>query len=146
MASLLSNAIKFRSLADELTKQEFKQFLNKIVDGNRAHLITTSFFNYFIKQHIHINTENKNNSDDLDDVNSMLSDIIQSREQKPKQHSKINIKLNQLPQSIIGYTASFLYESEYFHFQTTNRSIFIGCNSPNMLSVFNLRFVNNYAP
>eukprot|EP01084_Bolivina_argentea_P267575 454230_1 len=133
MATLLANTIKFRSLADELTKEEFKQFLNKIVDCNKTHLITTLLFNYFIKQN--------NNCNDLNDINSILGNIIESRKQKPKTLSKTNIKLNQLPHSIIGYVSSFLDQSEYFQFEKTNRSIFIGCNSPNMLSILNL-YVN----
>eukprot|EP01084_Bolivina_argentea_P220145 373149_1 len=138
MATMLSNAIKFRSLSHQLTKQEFKEFLNKMIDHNKTNLITTSFFNYFIK--------NNNCNDDLSDINSILSNIIQSRKQKPKLHSKTNMKLNQLPQSVIGYVGSFLDQIDYFDYEKTNRSIFIGCNSPNMLSMIRLRFLNNYSP
>eukprot|EP01084_Bolivina_argentea_P069765 126867_1 len=137
MTTMLPNAIKFRSLSDQLIQQEFKQLLNKMVDSNRKHLITTSLFNYFTKH-------NNDNSDDLNDINSMLSNIIQSRKQKPKPPSKTNLKLNQLPHSIIGHTASFLDQCEYFKFEKTNRSIFIGCNLPNTLSILRLH-VDNYS-
>ena len=43
---------------------------------------------------------------------------------------------------MIGYTASFLTQCNYFNLSACNRSIYLGCNTPNLLQELNL-FSNN---
>eukprot|EP01084_Bolivina_argentea_P171065 296378_1 len=131
MTTLLPKAIKCRSLINQLTKQEYTRFLNKLVIGNKTSLITSSLFHYF-SQTSHV-LKADHDSDDLDDINSILTNVIQSRQNKQKSQPNqpvVNIKLNELPKAIIGYIASNLEQNDYFRFQKTNRSIFIGCNTP----------------
>eukprot|EP01084_Bolivina_argentea_P023546 43932_1 len=120
MATLLPDTIQFRHLIDQLTKQEYTQFLNKLVVENKANLITSSLFHYFTQT---THTKAKQDSKDLEDVNSILTNIIQSRKNKQKSQSIVNIKLDELPKAIIGYIASNLEQNDYFRFQKTNRQI-----------------------
>ena len=139
MATFLAQTIKFRSLLHQLNKNEFLKLMGKMFDVHQSHLIGTSLFNHFI------HSTSNNNDNDLQILNSTISTIIQSRKLKPKQPPTINIELDQLPKAIIGHISSFLKQSHYFHLQQTNRSMFIGSNSPNMLTELNLISIDDYS-
>eukprot|EP01084_Bolivina_argentea_P237073 398522_1 len=126
MSTLLAKAVSFRLLIKQLSKDEFLALMSKIFDIKHSDLISTSLFNYFIHQ----KTIKNPNTNDLNNINSILSNIIRSRKTKPKPESVVDIKLDEFPKTIIGHMASFLHQNDYFCFEKTNRNIFIGCNSP----------------
>eukprot|EP01083_Nonionella_stella_P150955 481703_1 len=129
----LAKAIQFRLLISQLTNEECTQFLSTV----NTDTIVTALFQHFAQ------SNQPELPDELNHFNNSLSDIIQSRAEKPKLLSTRNIKLHQFPGAIIGHTASFLMQSEYVRFTTTNRSIYLGCNLPsNQLQALDLEFEN----
>eukprot|EP01083_Nonionella_stella_P126711 383616_1 len=50
---------------------------------------------------------------------------------------------HQLPRALIGYTASFLPQMDYVKFAMSNRSIYLGCNSPNLLPELDLTIIED---
>eukprot|EP01084_Bolivina_argentea_P237072 398518_1 len=143
MSTLLAKAVSFRLLIKQLSKDEFLALMSKIFDIKHSDLISTSLFNYFIHQ----KTIKNPNTNDLNNINSILSEIIQSRKPKPQSESMTTatIKLDTLPKALIGNIASYAAQTCYFQFQKTNRKIFIGCNSLNKLITLNLLHVINYS-
>eukprot|EP01083_Nonionella_stella_P281501 957813_1 len=121
----LTKAIKFQHLISQLTHEECIGFLSKLVDSHME-IIVGSLFCHFVKA-------NQNQINQLNSFNESLSNIIQSRKEKPKAISPRNMKLSQLPRAIIGHTASFLYHHDYIDFSMSNRCIYLGCNSPSLL-------------
>eukprot|EP01083_Nonionella_stella_P270554 916316_1 len=131
----LTKAIQFRLLVTQLTNDERVGFLSKLIDSH-THLILASLFEYFTEpDHIH----------KLNDFNQSLSDIIQSRKEKPKTICTRNIQLPQFPRAIIGYVASFLNQWDYCDFSHCNRSTYLGCNSPNLLQKLDLTQIADYS-
>eukprot|EP01083_Nonionella_stella_P159720 521359_1 len=126
----LTKAIKFQYLFSQLTHEECVGFLSKLVDSH-MNIIVRSLFHHFVKA-------NQNQINQLSSFNESLSNIIQSRKEKPKAISPRNMKLSQLPRAIIGHTASFLGQWGYIDFSMSNRSIYLGCNSPNLLQALHL--------
>eukprot|EP01084_Bolivina_argentea_P237074 398523_1 len=146
MSTLLAKAVSFRLLIKQLSKDEFLALMSKIFDIKHSDLISTSLFNYFIHQKSIKNC----NTNDLNNINLILSEIIQSRKPKPKQPKSesthiATIQLDTLPKALIGNIASYAAQTCYFQFQKTNRKIFIGCNSPNKLIKLNLLNITNYS-
>eukprot|EP01083_Nonionella_stella_P154491 497853_1 len=86
-----------------------------------------------------------NQIDEVPHFNELVSNIIRSREGKPKQLAPKDMKLHEFPRPVIGYIASFLYHWDYIDFSMTNRSIYLGCNSPNVLQELSLRKVKDYS-
>eukprot|EP01083_Nonionella_stella_P159865 521968_1 len=120
----LVKAIQFRHLVTQLTKEERVGLLDSHTD-----IVLTSLFYYFI-QTDHTNQVNI--------LNESVSTIIQSRKDKPKATPVRDIKLHQLPKAIIGFTASFLDQYDYIACSMSNRSIYLGCHSPNLLRQLDL--------
>eukprot|EP01083_Nonionella_stella_P166687 558027_1 len=131
----LNKAIQFRHLITQLTHQERIQFLSKLV-GSHLDIILTSLFRYLLKS---------NQLDEVNEFNKELSDIIQSRKDKPAPLCTRNIKLDEFPRAIIGYSASFLDQLDYINFSLSNRSTYLGCNSPNTLQELNLKDILDYS-
>eukprot|EP01083_Nonionella_stella_P185416 675978_1 len=126
----LTKAIKFQYLFSQLTHEECVGFLSKLVDSHMD-IIVGSLFCHFVKA-------NQNQINELNSFNESLSNIIQSRKEKPKAISPRNMTLSRLPRAIIGHTASFLEPYDYIDFSMSNRSIYLGCNSPNLLHALNV--------
>eukprot|EP01083_Nonionella_stella_P058028 152085_1 len=124
----LRKAIKFRHLISQLTHEESVGFLSKMMNSHMD-IVVTFLFRHFAKT---------NQTNPVDSFNDSLSDIIQSRKEKPKAVSLRNPKLSQLPIAITGHIASFLTQQTYFQFSASSRSIYLGCNSPNLLHELNL--------
>eukprot|EP01083_Nonionella_stella_P043116 116374_1 len=118
----LNKAIQFRHLISQLTHQERVGFLSNLIDSC-PDIIIISLFGHLSQS---------NQIEEVNAFNTELSDIIQSRKDKPAPLSQ-NIKLDQFPRAIIGYTASFLKQRDYIHFSMSNRSVYLGCSSPNTL-------------
>merc|ERR1712228_191758 len=64
---------------------------------------------------------------------------------KPSIDSKANLKLDCIPRQLIGATASFLQQKDYIHLSKTNRSVFLGCNTPNLMQELNLLKIADYS-
>ena len=124
----LKDPIKFRLLIDQLTKQEEHQFFLQLLNESK-NIIITSLFEHFVK-----------NIGKTQHFNNMISTIIRKR--KPNTESQqvqdANNKLDTIPTSLIGYMASFLKQPEYIDLSKVNRSVYLGCNSPNMLQELDL--------
>eukprot|EP01083_Nonionella_stella_P301460 1034308_1 len=131
----LTNAIEFRYLTTQLTHEERVGFLSKLV---RTHMdvLFTSLFMLIVKT---------NQIHEANHFNESLSDIINSRKEKPKAIPTNNIQIHQLPRALIGYTASFLKRHEYVKFAMSNRAVYLGCNSPNLLHALDLRNIEDYS-
>eukprot|EP01083_Nonionella_stella_P005720 16510_1 len=125
----LTKAIRFRSLLSQLAHEECVGFLSKLVDSHMDTLVTSLF--HVIKT---------NQSAPVSSFNESLCNIIESRDEKPQAVpvSLRNPKLAQFPIAIIGHIAPCLTQRNYFHFSSSSRSIYLGCNSPNRLHELSL--------
>eukprot|EP01083_Nonionella_stella_P284349 967972_1 len=121
----LTKAIRFRSLLSQLTHEECVGFLSKLVDSHMDTLVTSLF--HVIKT---------NQSAPVNSFNKSLCEIIESREEKTQAVStrrEAGSSIEEFPICIIGAIASCLTQRDYFHFSSSSRSIYLGCNSPNLL-------------
>eukprot|EP01083_Nonionella_stella_P090395 252551_1 len=127
----LNQAIEFQHLISQLTDLERIQFLSTLIHSH-VDTVLSSLFQHLV---------NPNQINKVNEFNQSISAIIQSRKEKPKPLCMRNIKLQQFPRAIIGYTASFLNQWDYIHFSVSmrNRSIYLGCNTPNSLQELELR-------
>eukprot|EP01083_Nonionella_stella_P283220 963848_1 len=95
-----------------------------------------------------------NNQSDAEEMNTLMSNIILSREKEKEQNKTVvgltdspNIKLDCLPKRLVGEISSFLSQSDYINLSKTNRFIYMGCNSPNKLLELRLMDVKvNHGP
>eukprot|EP01084_Bolivina_argentea_P300220 517604_1 len=131
----LTEAIRFRWLESQLSTNECHQFVNKLLHQNRD-IIAQALFKQILKD------TNEHNGIE---INNIISKVIQSRQNKPKPIATQNIKLDQLPKRLIGVIASFCNQNDYFDFSFTNRFVYLGCNSPNLLQELDLNEINNYS-
>eukprot|EP01083_Nonionella_stella_P174462 604822_1 len=131
----LNKAIEFQHLISQLTEQERLGFLSKLI-GSHSDVLLTSLFHHLSKP---------NQTNEVNEFNASLSDIIQSRKEKPLAICARSIKLDQFPKAIIGYMASFLKQRTYNRFSLCNRSIYLGCNSPNTLQQLDLHRLEHYS-
>ena len=140
MATRLVHAIRFRLLVSQLTKSEFKIFMSRLVDLEQSDWITSVMFNRFA------HSPASNNDDDqigVEEINTMVSAIIQSREPQSDSAPAVAPNLDTMPRAIIGHIASFADETNYFLLQLVNRSLYIGCNAPNMLQSMTMDLDND---
>eukprot|EP01083_Nonionella_stella_P310201 1101265_1 len=124
----LTQAIRFRHLITQLTSGECTQFLSTLAHSH-SNVILSAILQYVLRS---------NQIDEVPHFNELVSNIIRSREEKPKQLAPKDMKLHEFPRPVIGYIASFLYHWDYIDFSVTNRSIYLGCNSPNVLQEVSL--------
>ena len=121
----LKEAVRFRKLCTQLTKEETNSFLLEIVSRQSKMLIAcmcSHFMSELTDDSLTIN------------INNTISSIIDSRESKPKHKQYFCIrKLDEIPKPLISNVASYLEQKEYANLCKTNRDIFIGCNSPQSL-------------
>eukprot|EP01083_Nonionella_stella_P176341 616687_1 len=119
----------------QLTHEERVGFLSKLAQTHMDIILTTLF--------THLVQTNQIN--EATHFNESLSNIINSRKETPKAVPTNNIQIHQLPRALIGHTASFLKQCDYITFSLSNRSIYLGCNSPNLLHELDL-FGRDYSP
>ena len=155
----LVNSVKFSYLADQLTDEETKTFLTDLVSSEPKTMIKALFV-YFnqessIEDHAIFNNECsekisaminardettepllRNNNNDVDEIESKNN----AEDQIPKCKS-----LDELPQNVIGFIASFLYQRSYAKLSQCNRSTYLGCNTPKTLTDIRLIF-DKYKP
>ena len=121
----LVQAIEFRNLAAQLTTEEKKSFLNKLA-LSEPQLIIELLYSGFVCQSPSDAGESYNAH-----CNDMISIIIQSRDSVDTDEDALS--LDKLPRSLIGLCASYLEQGSYASLSVSNRAIFLGCNTPNML-------------
>eukprot|EP01083_Nonionella_stella_P084711 234573_1 len=131
----LTQAIRFRHLITQLTSGECTQFLSTLAHSH-SNVILSALLQYVLRP---------NQIDEVPHFNELVSNIIRSREGKPKQLAPTDIKLHEFPRPVIGYVGSFLDQHDYIDFSMSNRSIYLGCNSPNVLQELSLRKVKDYS-
>eukprot|EP01083_Nonionella_stella_P242078 844747_1 len=137
MASL-AEVIRFRASVDKLTDTEFDQFILTLMQKCGRDIIITSLFTMFT-------SERNRSSQTLDTTLNIIKQIIESRKTKPKPANSYEITMQSLPSALIGNLASYLYSTDYESFQTVNRTIYIGCNTPNTLRLLDLSQMNDYS-
>ena len=114
--------VRFGHLMSQLTEQETTSFISQL----NPNLIAKALF-YFVVNQSTTTTSGY-------DVTQMVSDIIESRKPAKKETNDTKCKsLDQLPQRLIGNVACYLQEESYKELSRTNRAIYIGCNTPNLL-------------
>eukprot|EP01083_Nonionella_stella_P135471 412113_1 len=122
MSSLVQK-IKLRVTLNELSTHEFSQFLLNLLDTVGRDWI----------EHKILNGNSIDGVSDSD-VSQIASNILQQRKKQcTEQDQKSTITIHALSTQLIGEIASYLIQSDYIQFEKANRSIFIGCNSPNTL-------------
>eukprot|EP01083_Nonionella_stella_P118658 354311_1 len=137
MASL-DEVIRFRASVDKLTGTEFDQFILTLMQKCGRDIIITSLFTMFT-------SERNRSSQTLDTTLNIIKQIIESRKTKPKPANSYEITMQSLPSALIGNLASYLYFTDYESFQTVNRTVYIGCNTPNTLRRLDLSQINDYS-
>eukprot|EP01083_Nonionella_stella_P175089 608756_1 len=122
----LSEVIRFRASVHKLTDTEFHQFILTLVQKCGRDILITSLFTMFT-------SGCDRSSQSLETTLNIITQIIESRKTKPKPANAYNITMQSLPSVLVGNLASYLKFPEYRSFQTANRSIYIGCNTPNTI-------------
>eukprot|EP01083_Nonionella_stella_P317482 1156238_1 len=125
--SVLHKLIQFRTMMDQATHCQFKQFIFRLVTQQ----ITRVVFNA-----LHHTQNNKTPHQ----MNAIILRIMRCRNilhtPEPKQ-----TQLQLLPNDIIGEIATYLAQRDYFRFCCTNRLWFVICNLPNKLQ--QMDFISN---
>eukprot|EP01083_Nonionella_stella_P169569 575302_1 len=134
----LAEVIRFRSSVDKLTDTEFNRFIMMLMQKCGRDILITSLFTMFT-------SACNRSSDTLDTTLNIIKQIIESRKTKPKPVNSYAITMKSLPSELIGNLASYLTFTEYRAFQTLNRTIYVGCNTPNTLLRLDLTKINDYS-
>ena len=143
----LVNAIQFRSLLSQLTPTECHQFVKDPTIIKVLFLTIAQFdevgdtINKSISKIINSRKQKIETETDLDSINNN-DDPEQQLSTPTTTKNTIKVKLDTLPNEMIGYTASFLSQSEYVNLSITNRALFISCNSPNLMHELDLRKIS----
>eukprot|EP01084_Bolivina_argentea_P286150 490836_1 len=119
----LSKAVKFQFLAAQLTENETSLFINKLFQNHPKH-INMALFNHML---------NVLTTAESDNINALISNIIESRKKNQQQMRKQSLKLDCVPKPLVGVIASFLDQWDYIDFSKCNRYIYLGCNTPNLM-------------
>ena len=128
-SSILVDCFKyqqFQLLVQQLDDEEFESFLSKLWRRNGKDTVLQ-----LLRPH-------SKNIIPQSEIISMASTIIAER-YPPRRHfaTKSN-NIAETPSQLIGEIASFLDYSDYTSFSSTNRKMFVDCNSPNRLTKLNL--------
>ena len=129
----VASVIDFRNLASQLTDEERQAFINKLA-VTHSELIIHTLSTYFIHQSTIKNAADSCNGKCIE----IISNIIQSRDTDDvAQESR---KLDSLPRRLIGVCGSFLDQKSYAALSRCNRSTYLGCNTPNVLTDLNVNY------
>ena len=138
--STTDKLVKFQYLVHKLTDSEVNQFSVSLVARLGRNAILSPFCNQF-----YVKPTKNNDITQIDCAMDIVNGIIMSRSKSISNHSSTKIKLDTLPTSIIGEIASYFYQKQYISFSQCNRSIYIGCNSPNTLRRLDLERIKDYS-
>ena len=131
----LAQAIKFRNLAAQLSPAETRSFVTELALSN-PELIIQSLSSRFIHQ-----SRRSEESVANTECNNILSTIIQSRDSDDSE--LCDNKLDTLPRRVIGICASFLDQASYAALSSTNRSTYLGCNTPILLQELTVKYLSD---
>eukprot|EP01084_Bolivina_argentea_P233293 392977_1 len=127
--------IKLRLLGSQLKQNEFKHFIQNVVGTFGMDTIFSVMFNHFLIKY----NQNMEHNNDLQTIISLISNILNSRNDKkstekkdvkPDNDNKPIFSLNTIPSEIIGECASYLHVDDYLNFSKSNRKLYVSCNSP----------------
>ena len=119
----LAEAVRFRSLSDQLSKAEKCEMITKLINED-IDMIFNALSSHFINP--------TNNTQHIaENMSERISNIIRNRKKKPK--LVIKKQLDYLSKPLIGHIASYLDQYSYARWSECNRSIYLGCNAPNKL-------------
>eukprot|EP01084_Bolivina_argentea_P029363 54503_1 len=137
----LATLIKFRQLNEQLTQEEYEQFLIKAAGLCPRNFIISSIFNQFNN-----NRNTVTDTQQIDVMNNIMHEIIESREPETNNEKEdiIPINIEYLPKYLIGEIGSFLNQKCYSHFSQCNRTIYINCNKPKTLQHIHIKSKSDY--
>ena len=125
--STLVDSIKFQLLIKQLDDEEFDTFLSKMWRrygrDTVLQLLCSNTGNCGIPQK---------------ELIQITSTIITERKPSRRDLQPTGNSISGAPRHLIGEIASFLDYSDYISFSSTNRKMFVDCNSPNRLTTLNL--------
>ena len=122
----LSKAIQFSSLASQLTPSETILFIKNVADSNHQ-IIIDALSSYFLHASPNDERVTMNNH-----YIKSISTIIQSRDSQTEENSSITF--DSLPRRLIGVCGSFLEQGSFRSLFQVNRAVYLGCNSPIVLT------------
>ena len=133
--STLVTSIKFQILVQQLDDEEFDTFLSKLWRRNGKNTVM---------QMLLWNTV----SDTIPEKEliQITSTIITERDPPRRHPQPKDAIISETPSQLIGEIASFLNYSDYISFSSTNRKMFVDCNSPNRLTELHLSEFNKIDP
>eukprot|EP01084_Bolivina_argentea_P133601 235796_1 len=130
--SAIQPLISFRLAIDKLNEKEFNIFQNKWVSLLNRDIISSIIF-----QHIEYCDFKEYK---LTNIMNIITDIMNQRKKSKNNNNNIEqkpLKLTELPNVLIGETASFLPEKDYVNFEISCRQTYISCNNPSRLIYVN---------
>ena len=132
----LMSVLKFKQISAQLNDTELDAFMSKmwrtVGKEHTVQLLCAPSMN-----------QSNSNLDTLTSMTLLASDIIQNRDSTDPACAIGNI--TDLPTSLIGEIASYLYQEDYCAFSSVSRKLYVDCNSPNRLQEMGLTFVVNHA-
>eukprot|EP01084_Bolivina_argentea_P157471 274418_1 len=129
---MMEEVIKFRLSVNQLKKEEFNEFINKL----DIKTITSIMLKGFLYMHEYSENEYNESTNYIKNINNIISTIITSRkinestEVRDTNISPNPLKINKLPNAMIQTCASYLNAVDYFDFSICDASIYVACNSP----------------
>eukprot|EP01083_Nonionella_stella_P262870 893440_1 len=124
----MDNLILFHDTIDSLTDREFfgpcMRDIGPCMRDIGRELITTILFQGLVHE-----LKNKNETNNAQKVNQIISNICQKREEVNPEISTEAIKLDHLPYLMLNNVASFLKFRKLQQFEKVNRATFIGSRS-----------------
>eukprot|EP01084_Bolivina_argentea_P073819 133934_1 len=133
--SSLQPRISFRLAVDKLNDKEFSIFQNQWVSLLNREIISSIIFQDAIK-YCRSNSKEYN----LTTIMNIITDIMNQRKKSKNNNNstqQTQLKLNKLPNVLIGETALFLPEKDYINFEVSCRQIYVSCNNPATLLYLN---------
>lgn len=76
-------------------------------------------------------------------IKEIITNVLESRDPKTNSPANDIRKLDRLHRELIGECASFLDQKSYGRLCCTNRSIYLGCTSPNRVTALDLRSIRS---
>ena len=125
-----------------MSHKEMITFTTKIINEFEAEAIIAPFCGQFLES----NLINKN-VQLIETAMNIIKAIITSRSKSNQNNNQASIanKLESLPSELIGEVSSYLEHKDHISLSKANRSIYIGCNSPNTLQVLDLIEINDHS-
>ena len=125
------NSVRFCYLISQLTEKETRRLLSSITNE----VLIKALFYYVLHQcNYSKRCTTDSNLETAEDVIQMTSNIIQSREATEDQIRNTECKcIDQLPLRLIGNVSSYFQRKDYESCSQTNRTLYMGCNTPTLL-------------